>query len=189
MSEPYAPNGTVWTTYAYNALGRTTIRNRGCPVDIPAGRAGKFGGRCVMIVEAKEYIAAAAETIFAFSQDYRTRVAWDPFLREATLLGSDCAGVGARSWCVAWFGLGMESEYVSYQPPRTAAVKMTKGPWMFTQFAASWNFHALAARKTEVRFLYSFRLRPLLRPLTFLVGACMRYEMKRRLRALKKACE
>jgi hypothetical protein len=142
-----------------------------------------------MRIEAKESIAAPAEDIFAFSQDYSKRVAWDPFLREARLLGGASAGVGARSWCVSWFGFGMESEYVSYQPPKTVAVKMTKGPWMLTLFAASWNFRALSARETEVSFLYSFRLRALLRPLTPLVGAFYRYEMKRRLAALKKACE
>ena len=94
-----------------------------------------------------------------------------------------------RSWCVSWFGIGMESEYVSYHPPRTAAVKMTRGPWMLRQFAASWNFRADGSDRTEVRFLYSFRLRPLLRPLTPVVAAFFRYEMKRRLVCLKRACE
>jgi hypothetical protein len=143
-----------------------------------------------MRVGVTEPIAAPADSIFAFSQDYSRRLSWDPFLREAILLGnSACAGVGVRSWCVSRFGLGMESEYVSYNPPKVVAVKMTKGPWILRQFAASWNFHAVGTRESEVSFLYSFQVRPYLRPLAPLIAAIFRYEMKRRLRALKRACE
>jgi hypothetical protein len=143
-----------------------------------------------MRIAVKESIAASAESIFAFSQDYSRRVSWDPFLREAALIGDAVsAGVGARSWCVSWFGIGMESEYVSFSPPKVVAVKMTKGPWMLRQFAASWNFHAVGTDRTEVDFLYSFQVRPPLRPIAPVVGAFFRYEIKRRMRSLKSACE
>jgi Polyketide cyclase / dehydrase and lipid transport len=143
-----------------------------------------------MRIGVTESIAASAESIFTFSQDYSKRLSWDPFLREATLLANAVsAGVGTRSWCVTWFGLGMESEYVSYHPPQVVAVKMTKGPWLLRQFAASWNFHAVGTNQTEVGFLYSFQVQPFLRVLTPLIGAFFRYEMRRRLRSLKRACE
>ncbi len=143
-----------------------------------------------MRIEVRESIAAPAETIFRVSQDYSKRLSWDPFLCEAILLDdASCAAVGVRSWCVSWFGAGMESEYVSYAPPKVAAVKMTRGPWLLRHFAASWNFHAAGVNLTGVSFLYSFQLQPLVRPLTPLVGAFFKYEMKRRLRALKIACE
>ena len=143
-----------------------------------------------MRIAIAESIRAAAERIFELSQDYSKRLAWDPFLRRAILLdGAASAGVGVRSWCVAWFGIGMETEYVSYRPHRVAAVKMTKGPWILRQFAASWNYRVIDAEETEVRFVYSFRLRPLMRLLTPLIAALFRFEMKRRLAALKKACE
>jgi hypothetical protein len=143
-----------------------------------------------MRIEVAEAIAAPAAEIFALSQDYARRLAWDPFLREAVLLGEGAsAGVGVRSWCVTWFGLGMESEYVSYTPPKAVAVKMTKGPRMLRMFAASWNFRTLGARRTEVSFVYSFQMQPWLRVLTPLAAVFFRYEMRRRLRALKRACE
>jgi hypothetical protein len=137
-----------------------------------------------------ESIAAPAESIFQLSQDYVARLSWDPFLRKAILLGNaGCAAAGVRSWCVSWFGIGMESEYVSYRPPLVAAVKMTRGPRMLRQFAASWNFLPDGHAGTQVRFVYSLHLQPLLRPLTPVVGAFFRYEMRRRLLCLKKACE
>ncbi|HLJ51536.1 MAG TPA: SRPBCC family protein [Bryobacteraceae bacterium] len=143
-----------------------------------------------MRIGVTELIDAPADGIFVFSQDYSKRLAWDPFLREAILLGNDGAlGVGTRSWCVAWFGMGMETEYVSYEPPRVVAVKMTKGPWILKRFAASWIFHSIEANRTEVAFVYSFQIQPHLRVLTPIVGAMFRYEIGRRLRSLKKACE
>jgi hypothetical protein len=143
-----------------------------------------------MKVAATASIAAPAESIFTLSQDYSRRLSWDPFLREAVLLGNNAsAGVGTRSWCVAWFGLGMESEYVSFDPPKVVAVKMTKGPWILRQFAASWNFRAVGTSQTEVVFLYSFQVQPPLCLLAPLLGAFFRYEMTRRLRSLRRACE
>ncbi len=143
-----------------------------------------------MRLAVSETIAAPAAEIFDLSQDYSRRLSWDPFLREAVLLGNAPAvKVGARSWCVAWYGVGMETEYVSYNPPSVAAVKMTKGPRFLAQFAASWNFHAISGGQTEVGFVYSFRVQPLLRPLAPLVVALFRFEMRRRLRSLKRACE
>jgi hypothetical protein len=49
--------------------------------------------------------------LFALTQDYQRRLTWDPFLSEARLLGGAVrAAVGVRAWCVAWHGLGMETE-------------------------------------------------------------------------------
>ena len=67
--------------------------------------------------------------LFRLTQDYDHRLDWDPFLKEARLVGgAQTAGIGVRAWCVAKSGLGMETEYVSFNPPKTVAVKMTKGP-------------------------------------------------------------
>lgn len=57
---------------------------------------------------------------------------------------------------------------------------MTRGPWIIRQFAASWNFHAAGANRTEEAFLYSFQVRALVWPFTPLAGAYFRYEMTRR---------
>ena len=74
-------------------------------------------------------IAASPGELFALTQDYARRLEWDPFLKSAELVdGATAAGVGVRAYCVAHNGLGMETEYVAFNPPRACAVKMTRGP-------------------------------------------------------------
>jgi ribosome-associated toxin RatA of RatAB toxin-antitoxin module len=98
--------------------------------------------------------------VFDYTQDYRRRLNWDTFLKQADLMdGAGSAGKGVKAWCVAKNGLGMVTEYVSFDRPRVTAIKMTKGPFMFKSFLGSWNFKELDENKTEVVFLYSFNLR------------------------------
>ena len=136
-------------------------------------------------------IAAPAERLFALTQDYAHRLDWDPFLKSAELLdGAMEAGVGVRAWCVAHSGLGMETEYVTYEPPRVAAVRMTRGPRVLASFAGSWRFEPAGA-KTRVWFSYHLEARPrclrwLLNPLLQRVFA---RDTRRRLQALRRAAE
>ena len=103
-------------------------------------------------------IAASAMDLFTLSQDYSHRLRWDPFLREARLLdGAQSAEVGARAWCVAHSGLGMETVYVSYQPPTVVAVKMTRGPRIIASFAGSWRFSELPVNAGQSRTRVVFR--------------------------------
>jgi hypothetical protein len=141
-------------------------------------------------------IAAPAADLFALSQDYRRRLRWDPFLREARLLdGAQSAAVGVRAWCVARNGLGMETTYVSFQPPTVVAVKMTHGPHIISSFAGSWRFSALPTNdrspQTRVVFRYQVVGRP--RWLSFLLdpllAAIFGRETERRLLAFKHAVE
>jgi hypothetical protein len=98
--------------------------------------------------------------VFDYTQDYSNRLTWDTFLIEARLLdGATQADKGVKAWCVSRNGLGMETEYVSFDRPKVTAIRMTKGPYMFKHFAASWNFTTESSNKTTVTFLYSFRLR------------------------------
>lgn len=141
-------------------------------------------------------IAAPAASLFTLSQDYSRRQCWDPFLREARLLdGAQSAALGVRAWCVAHNGLGMETAYVSFQPPTVVAVKMTRGPCIIYSFAGSWRFTERPSRAgpihTQVVFRYQISGRPrwlssLLDPL---LAAIIRRETKRRLLALKRAVE
>jgi Polyketide cyclase / dehydrase and lipid transport len=72
--------------------------------------------------EATIEIRADANALFDLTQDYDRRLDWDPFLKQARLVGgATAAGVGVRAWCVARSGLGMETEYVSFQRPQVAA--------------------------------------------------------------------
>jgi hypothetical protein len=101
------------------------------------------------------------DVVFALTQDYARRLAWDPFLREAVLLnGASAPAVGVRAWCVARWGLGMETEYVSFNPPRVTAVKMIRGPRILESFAGTWEFEPIPGGKTRVTFRYLLRTRP-----------------------------
>lgn len=130
------------------------------------------------------------ERVFAYTQDYGQRLVWDTFLREARLVqGASRADVGVRAWCVSRYGLGMETEYVSFDPPAVTAVKMTRGPWMFASFAGSWRFDAVDADTTTTTFTYAFTLRAPLRPFTALVRFILVRNVRERLRDLKARLE
>jgi ribosome-associated toxin RatA of RatAB toxin-antitoxin module len=96
------------------------------------------------------------------------------------------AELGVKAWCVAKNGLGMETEYVSFNRPKATAIKMTKGPYMFSAFLGSWTFKELAPAQTEVIFLYSFSLRFPFYFLTDIIKRNLQNNVKQRLRDLKK---
>lgn len=145
-----------------------------------------------MTFEDEISVRATPETLFALTQDYGRRLQWDPFLRSAQLVGGATeAGMGVRAYCVADTGLGMETEYVSFNPPSVAAVKMTRGPWFIGGFAGSWRFMPRADGRTRVVFRYSVRARPawiqpLLNPVLVRVFA---REVRRRLEGLRDFVE
>ncbi len=114
-----------------------------------------------MTFEDSIVIDAPPALLFELSQDYNRRLGWDPFLRSAELLnGAVEPAVGVRALCVDQKGTAMETEYVSFNPPRAAAVKMTRGPWFLESFAGSWRFEEVNAGQTRVGFCYSLRARP-----------------------------
>lgn len=137
-------------------------------------------------------IDAGPDVVFRLSQDYARRPEWDPFLRSARLVGGATGpGVGVRARCVSRAGWAMETEYVSFNPPRATAVKMTDGPWFLGAFAGSWRFDEVAPGRTRVHFRYRLRARP--RWLSWLVTPLLARAFARdtrdRLRALKAAAE
>ena len=137
-------------------------------------------------------IAATPGELFALTQDYARRLQWDPFLKSAELVaGAATAGVGVRAYCVARNGLGMETEYVSFNPPRACAVKMTRGPWIIGSFAGSWRFEEVSPGRTRVGFRYNLRARPawLSWLLTPAAGWVFARDTRKRLAALKAAVE
>jgi hypothetical protein len=106
------------------------------------------------------------------------------------VLCAAAAGLHVRTLCVAkWSsgGLGMETEYVSYDRPHVAAVRMTRGPWFFESFAASIRQDANADGTTRVTYRFNFRPRPhFLDPM---LRAIFARETKSRLWALKRFIE
>ena len=137
-------------------------------------------------------IAAEPAALFRLSQDYNRRLEWDPFLKSATLLNTAKeAGVRVRALCVDRNGTAMETEYVSFNPPRATAIKMTRGPWFLSGFAGSWRFEEIEPGRTRVGFRYSLEARP--RALAWLLNPILARSFARdtraRLRALKEAVE
>jgi hypothetical protein len=138
----------------------------------------------------KIIVDKGAASVFDHTQDYSQRLAWDTFLKKADLInGATEAGVGVRSWCVAHNGMGMETEYVTFQRPKVTAVKMTKGPYLFSSFLGSWNFKQLEDGKTEVAFLYSFTLRFPFSLFSSLIKNNLQKNVRQRLADLKKAVD
>jgi len=114
-----------------------------------------------MRFEHSTIVDSTPEIVFALTQNYSARLNWDPFLREAMLLnGAAEPAVGVRAWCVARFGVGIETEYVSFRPPRIAAVKMTRGPKILETFGGAWEFTPVDGSRTQVTFRYQLRARP-----------------------------
>ena len=137
-------------------------------------------------------IAAPAEVLFSLTQDYGRRLAWDPFLKSAELVGgATAAAVGVKAYCVAKNGYGMETEYVSFNPPRACAVKMTRGPWFLSAFAGSWRFEELGPHRTRVEFRYHLKAWPAWadRWLSPWLGRLFARDVGERLAALKRAGE
>lgn len=142
-------------------------------------------------IEAAIEIRNTPEAVFDLIHDYDRRLEWDPFLQEACLLeGAASAGVGVTSRCTArrgFGGLAMETVYVSFDRPRVAAVKMTKGPALLDTFAASLRQDEVRPGVTRVTYRFHFSTRPAwLRPLAERIAAILFLrEVRGRLKALK----
>ncbi|MCC2546240.1 SRPBCC family protein [Hymenobacter sp. BT175] len=135
-------------------------------------------------------IACPQQRVFDYTQDYDQRLVWDTFLREAILLdGAKEAAKGVKSWCVSRHGIGMETEYVSFNRPAVVAVKLTRPMNLFRTFAGSWRFEQLTTELTNVIFTYSFTLRFPLAPFAGLVRYLLVVNVRGRLRDLKNTLE
>jgi hypothetical protein len=146
----------------------------------------------VPTIERSITVRAEREPLFWLMQDYSRRLEWDEFLSEARLVGgASRAGVGVRAWCVDQKGRGMETEYVSFQPPDRVAVKMTRGPWLLASFAGSWIYASADDGGTRVTFKYHIKTRPrwLARLMDPFVIEAFADEMEKRLESMKRHIE
>lgn len=138
----------------------------------------------------KILINSTQEHIFDYTQDYSERLKWDTFLKKAELVnGAKAADKGVVAYCVAKNGLGMETEYLTYQRPRATAIKMTKGPFMFSKFLGSWKFKKINTDMVEVTFMYSFNLRFPFSLIQNIVKKNLQSNVKQRLVDLKQNIE
>ena len=130
------------------------------------------------------------EQVFDFTQDYNKRLKWDTFLKKADLIDDAITtGKGVKAYCVSKNGLGMITEYVTYNRPKVTAIKMTDGPFMFKSFLGSWTFKEVPNHKTEVVFLYSFSLRFPFNLFTKFIKKNLQTNVKQRLIDLKNNIE
>jgi ribosome-associated toxin RatA of RatAB toxin-antitoxin module len=130
------------------------------------------------------------EQVFDYTQNYNKRLSWDTFLKKADLIeGATKADKGVKAYCVAKNGMGMVTEYVTYNRPKVTAIKMTKGPFIFKSFLGSWTFNEIPHDKTEVVFLYSFLLRFPFNLFTKFIKNNLQTNVRQRLIDLKKNIE
>ncbi|RZM30315.1 MAG: SRPBCC family protein [Pedobacter sp.] len=138
----------------------------------------------------KIVIRSDQETVFDYTQDYSRRLVWDTFLRRAELIdGAKAPAAGVVAYCVSKHGMGMYTEYVTFNRPNVTAIRMTKGPKMFRDFLGSWNFRPAGEGLTEVTFLYSFDIRFPFSLFSGLIRAILKNNVRQRLKDLKVAVE
>jgi len=127
---------------------------------------------------------------FDYTQDYSKGLTWDTFLKKADIIGeAKKAGIGVRTYCMAKNGIGMETEYVTFNRPKVTAVKMTNYSYVFKSFLGSWTFRETENKITEVVFLYSFQLRFPFNLAPGLVKDILIKNVKQRLSDLKENIE
>lgn len=140
------------------------------------------------IIQSEIMICGNYQSLYNFTQDYNKRLQWDPFLKEAKLMGEiNAVKIGARAWCVSKMGIGMETEYVFVQEPIVVAVKMTKGPLILKNFAGSWRFIEIDESITKVIFRYHFSSR--FKVIDPVIHYFLHREMKKRLLYMKRKFE
>ncbi len=141
-----------------------------------------------------ETIPAPSVTVFALLHDYDRRLAWDTLLQDARLEpGWAKAQLRATSVCTGrWYlgGLAVRTEYVAFNPPQVAAVKMLNQPAFFEAFAATIRHRDDGDDASSVTYTYQFTARPawlrwLLHPV---MAAVFGWETRKRLRALREFC-
>ena len=137
-------------------------------------------------------IPAPSTEVFRLLHDYDRRLEWDTLLQDARLCEKWTeAKLHATSVCTGrWYlgGMALKTEYVSFNPPNIAAVKMLNRPPLFNTFAATIRHHDLSDGSSSIEYKYNFTARPswlrwLLHPV---MAAVFRWETRKRIRALRQ---
>ena len=145
------------------------------------------------VVESRCVVPVPVDVAFAVSQTQgEARKRWDPFIRRQHLIGADRPAKGVRTYTVQRFGLAMESEYVSYNPPSNVGMKMTKGSWFFEKMGGGWRFTPVPDRPdhTLAVWRYNFTCRPAwLAPIAERIGTVvLQRDIDRRIRGFAAGC-
>ena len=137
-------------------------------------------------------VPAPRAAVFQLLHDYDRRLEWDTLLRDARLCpGWSRAQLHATSVCTGRLflgGIALKTEYISFNPPAFAAVKMLNRPPFFEAFAATIRHRDTPGGGSSVEYIYHFTARPrwlrwLLHPV---MDAVFRWETRKRLRSLRR---
>lgn len=142
----------------------------------------------------KETIPASCKEVFDVVHDYSRRLEWDTLLQAAYLEGVDRADIGVVAVCVgktALMGLEIRTAYVSFQPGKVAAVKLSSPAPFFEAFAASIRHFDLGNGCSEIIYELNYKAKPaFLRPLMHpIMSSMLKWETRKRLRSLKRYIE
>lgn len=128
-------------------------------------------------------------SMFALAQDYELRLEWDPFLKAMKFLNGSEAAPGVQVWVKAKNGLEMTVEYITVVPPTHVSMKMISGPRFFSRFSGKWSFEELSQDSCRIIFRYKYELKGYTFVIAPFVKLMMFYDMKKRLKYLKKHAE
>jgi len=142
----------------------------------------------------KETIPAGCNEVFRIVHDYGSRLEWDTLLQAAYLEGAEHADVGVVAVCVGktvLMGIEMRTAYVSFQPGKVAAVKLSDPAPFFDSFAASIRHFDLGSGSSQIVYELTYKAKPaLFRPMLHpIMSRMLEWETRKRLRSLKRYVE
>lgn len=144
------------------------------------------------VVESSVIVPVPPDLAFAVSQTTgEIRMRWDVFIREQRLLdGATVPAAGVRTLTVSRRGLRMVSEYVSYRPPTSVGMKVTRLPWFFEKLGGGWRFAPYEGGGTLATWKYNFSCRPrLIAPIAEWIGVrLIRHDIDRRIAGFARGC-
>lgn len=139
-----------------------------------------------------ETIPASSMQVFRLLHDYDRRLEWDTLLQDARLCeGWAEAQLHAVTVCKGrWYlgGMTLKTQYITFNAPEVAAVKLLNHPPFFDTFAATIRHRDVSDDASLIEYKYNFTARPsrirwLLHPV---MTAIFRWETRKRLRALRR---
>ncbi len=127
--------------------------------------------------------------VFDFAQRFINRKTWDPFLTGLTEATKDKWREDGVLELMTGSKPVIECEYLKYDRPRHVTIKMINGPHFLKGFTGTWRFMYIDRERTAVVFLYNFELAAGWSWLQAGLEAYFRWDMGRRLHALKNELE
>jgi hypothetical protein len=143
----------------------------------------------VEVEEAIE-IGAPPEAVFGVLHDFGQRLAWDRSMSGARLKNAEFAEVGAQTQCITTWALArteVSFEYLELEEGVLAVLEMVKRPWPIRKMAATIQHRACGNGRSRVSYRFKLAIGPQIAESIF--GVFMRWQTRKRLRALKHYVE